>query len=114
MDDFLVATVTLEHHLDILKQVFKLLVDNKLELKIDKCTFLQIEYLRYCISEQVVRPTDHGIEAVINFPIPQNVHQVQSFLGLCSYFRKFVEGFSIIAKPLYDLLRKDTKFQFGK
>lgn len=49
-----------------------------------------------------------------NFAIPTKVQEVQSFLGLCSYFRRFIQDFSIVAKPLYDLLRKDEKFQFGQ
>lgn len=46
------------------------------------------------------------------FPIPQSMRNVQSFLGLCSYFRKFIEGFAIIAKSLYDLVKKDAEFKF--
>ena len=93
----------------------ELMVENKLELRLDKCKFLQtkIDYLGYKISENGVSPTNHGIEAVLNFPIPQNIREVQSFLGLCSYCRKFIEGFSIIGKPLYDLLRKNMPFKIG-
>ena len=74
LDDILVASKTLEHHFEILKRVFNLMVENKLELRLDKCKFLQtkIDYLGYKISENGVSPTNHGIEAVLNFPIPQN------------------------------------------
>jgi len=87
-----------------------------LELKVEKCNFLctEIRYLRYIVSEKGVRPTDEGIEAVKNFPAPRNKFEVQRFIGLCAYFRKFIEGFSIIAKPLYQLMRKDNEFKFGK
>ena len=47
-----------------------------------------------------------------NFPLPKNAHDVRGFVGLCSYFRKFIENFSILAKPLYDLLRKNAAFNF--
>ena len=115
LDNILVASKTLEHHFEILKRVFNLMVENKLGLRLDKCKFIQtkIDYLGYKISENGVSPTNHGIEAVLNFPIAQNIREVQSFLGWCSYFRKFIEGFSIIAKPLYDLLRKNMPFKFG-
>ena len=62
----------------------------------------------------MVAPTERGTKAVTNFLIPQNTHDVQKFLGLCSYFRKFIEGFSNIAKPLYDLLRKNATFKFSE
>lgn len=52
------------------------------------------------------------LEAIKTFPVPQNVRDVQSYLGLCSYFRKFVEDFSVIAKPLYDLTKKNVEFWF--
>ena len=78
------------------------MVEDKLELRIKKYKFSQteIENLGYKISENGVAPTDRGTEAVTNFPFPQNTHDVQKFFGLCSYFREFIEGFSIIAKSL--------------
>lgn len=108
MDDILILSETLEEHLEISKRVFDLMVRNKLELRPDKCKFLQtkIEYLGYNVSAEGISPTNRGIEAVTNFPTPKNVREVQSFLGLSSYFRKFIQGFSVIAKPLYDRLKK--------
>jgi len=77
------------------KKVFKLLVENKLNLRIDKRKFMftEIEYLGYLVTLEDIRLTS-DVKAVSNFPIPQSVKSVQSFLGLCSYFRKFIEGFS--------------------
>jgi len=92
MDDILVSTVSLDEHFDVLKQVFRKLVKNKLELKVEKCNFLctEIRYLGYIVSEKGVRPTNEGIEAVKNFPAPRNKFEVQRFIGLCAYFRKFM------------------------
>ena len=116
MDDVLVATVTMEHHLKILKQLFICLVDNLLELRIDKCKFLctEIEFLGYRISKDGIQPNKSGIEALERYPIPQDLRSLQCFLGLASYFRKFIEKFSVIAKPLYDMLRKNVEFKLGK
>lgn len=60
----------------------------------------------YLISENSIRLTKKGIKAVQKIPVPCNVKEVHSFVALCSYFRKFIQSFSVIAKPLYDLLRK--------
>lgn len=116
MDDVLVATSTLEHHLEVLGKLFQCLAENLLELRLDKCKFLhtEIEFLGYRISENGVQPNKAGAEAVENYPIPQNVRSLQCFLGMASYFRKFIEGFSLIAKPLHELLRKNVEFKFGE
>jgi len=77
--------------------------------------FLQreIKYLGYIISGEGIKPDSIGMQAVKDFPVPTKTHEVQSFLGLCSYFRRFVKDFLTKAKPLYDLVRKDRKFEFG-
>ena len=82
IDNVMVATETLDHHLIVLKRLFEILVENKLELRSDKCKFLftRIEFLSYKISEKGIRPTGSAIEAVVNFPVPRNVREVQSFV----------------------------------
>ncbi|XP_076620054.1 uncharacterized protein LOC143341206 [Colletes latitarsis] len=66
LDDFLIATVTIDHHLRILERVFKLCVANKLELRLNKCKFLQtkLEYLGYVVTSEGIRPTERGINDV--------------------------------------------------
>jgi len=115
LDDIMIATKTIEEHFEILEEIFKRLVDNKLELRLDKCEFFQenIKYLGYVISKDGIEADNKGLEAIQMFPVPSNLHAVQSFLGLCQYFRRFIKDFSVIAKPLYDLTKKDKKFNFG-
>lgn len=115
MDDLLIATETVEENLSILKEILKIVVDNKLELRIDKCTFLKrkITYLGYEVSAQGIKPSASNVDSVIKYPIPQNQKELHSFIGLASYFRKFIHEFSLIAKPLYNLLRRETAFEFG-
>lgn len=82
MNDNLVATETLKHHLEFLQQIFKLMIDNILYLKMDKRRFLQneIEYLEYKISEKSISPTKSGVEASMNFPKPKTLVNYIVFL----------------------------------
>lgn len=98
-----------------MKMVLDIAAKNGLRIKWKKCQFLQrnIEYLGYNICDGEIRPTSEKTEAVMKFPEPKCYREVQQFLGLTGYFRKFVEGYSIIAKPLTDLLKKDASFVFG-
>lgn len=112
LDDLLIATETVEENLSILKEVLTVMVNNKLELRVDKCYFLLecIDYLGYTIDCKGVRPNQQNILAITHYPIPRNEHELQSFLGLISYFSKFIKNFASIAKPLYDLLKAKTPF----
>ena len=118
LDDILIATETVEKNLEILKEVYKILVDNVLELRLDKCQFLQTEtsYLGYIIKNNTIKPNPENVRAVEEFPVPTNFKSLQSFLGLASYFRRFIKNFSLLAKPLYDLLKckNATEFLFDK
>ena len=69
------------------------------------------EFLGRIIEDRKVLPSPSKIDALIKFPVPTNLKQLQSFLGLEGYFRKFISKFSLIAKPLSDLTRSNTKFE---
>lgn len=116
MDDIMIATHDIEEHLSILNEVFQLIREHGLQLKLSKCKFFleQVDYLGYRVDSSGIQPNPENLEAVRGFPIPRSIKDVHSFLGLCSYFRKFIKNFAVIAKPLYDLLRKDTTFHFGE
>lgn len=117
IDDIIIATETIEEHFVVLKQVFKILVENHLQLQLTKCKFLKskVEYLGYNINSEGISPSEKHVEYIKNYPVPKNVHDVHKFIGLASYFRKFIPNFSVIAKPLYDLVKKDKKdFRFAK
>lgn len=115
LDDIMIATDNITEHFEIFEEVMKRIVNNKLELRLDKCEFLRssVKYLGYTIDGSGIRADDKGLEAIRNFPLPDKVHTMRSFLGLCSYFRRFIKDFSVIAKPLYDLTKKDRQFALG-
>lgn len=75
LDDFLIMTQTVKHHFKVLEEVFKLLVANCLELRFDKCRFLEtkLEYLGYTITDEGIRPTNRDLEAIQKFSTPRNM-----------------------------------------
>jgi len=70
--------------------------------------------LGHVISSEGISTDNEKISAINNWPVPQNKKHLRSFLGLCSYYRKFVKGFSILAKPLYILTENQTKFVWNE
>lgn len=113
IDDILIASDSIEANLETLKEVMCELKKYNFELNWQKCHFLKksIEYLGYIISEQGITLSERHTQAIKDFPVPKNVHEVRRFLGLTSYFRKFIRDFAIKAKPLYILLKKEVDFK---
>lgn len=108
LDDILCPGRTFEEGLKNLKDVFKVLEENKLTLNPKKCFFFKnvINYLGFEINEEGVRPGFDKIKAVKEFPVPKNIHNIRQFLGLTGFFRRFVEKYAEIARPLSLLLHK--------
>jgi hypothetical protein len=112
MDDILVFSKTLEEHKKHLQEVFAILQANSLYLKKSKCSFAQtkIEYLGHVISSAGVATAPDKIQAVKEWETPENAKQLRSFLGLAGYYRKFIQHYGLISKPLTDLLKKHSQF----
>lgn len=112
LDDILIFSETLEEHWEHLRVALQRLKDAKLYGRLHKCEFLKdrIEYLGFEVSGEGVHTSPEKIKAVIEWPTPSSVKDVRSFLGLASYYRKFIRGFSEIARPLTDLTKKGKKW----
>lgn len=108
-DDILVYNKTMESHLTHLQKVLSLLRKNSLFAKQSKCQFgvTNIEYLGHIISSEGVSTNPQKVESMVNWPTPKTVKQLRGFLGLTGYYRKFVQGYGIISKPLTSLLKKN-------
>ena len=92
------------------------LADANVKLNVAKCEFSKkmIDFLGYVISENGLSPSPNKIKAIIEAPEPQNLHELQSFLGLVTYYSRFIHRFSDILSPLYDLTKNNAKFCWTK
>ena len=112
LDDVLVFGRTLEEHNSNLSKVLTRIREAGLRLKPKKCNFAQesVEYLGHVVSAAGIRTNPTKLRAVEKYPTPANVKSLRSFLGLASYYRRFVPGFSKVASSLNALTRKSIAF----
>ena len=114
IDNILVYFKTLEDHLKHLEVVLKRLQEVSLKLKPSKCKFVrsEVEYLGHLITREGLRVNPRLMNSTESPVVPHNVCEVRMFLGLTSYYRKFVCGFAGIAQPLHRLTCKDVTYQW--
>ncbi len=115
MDDIICPSVTVTEQLLRLEHIFQRLRGANLKLKCSKCTFFQksCKFLGHRISGDGIATDEDKISAIKDWPRPRNKKDVKSFLGLGSYYKKFVKNFSAIAKPLYQLTGKNQRFSWS-
>ena len=106
------ATDTEEGH-DELVEVLKRLEENNLFVKPEKCKWKvrEVEFLEVIISPKGVEMQKKKMEGVLNWPVPRNVKEVQKFLGLANYYRRFIKDFAKIVVLLHVLVRKEQKWK---
>ncbi|XP_046970363.1 uncharacterized protein K02A2.6-like [Vanessa cardui] len=111
-DDICITGKDSDTHLKNLRAVLQRLKDNGLRINFDKCQFFKdsVTYLGYKINKNGLHTDTKKIKAIVDAPLPTNITELRSFIGLVNFYAKFVCNISEILKPLYDLLKKDVKW----
>ena len=114
LDDILIYSKTEEEHAEHLRLVLETLRKHQLYAKLSKCEFWlsEVAFLGHVVSVGGIFVDPEKIQSIVDSKAPTSVTEIRSFLGLAGYYRKFVEGFSSIAKPMTQLLKKDKKFEW--
>eukprot|EP00253_Pinus_taeda_P011976 PITA_11976 len=114
IDDILVYSRTMEEHQEHLRIVLQTLREHQLYAKFSKCDFFkeEIQYLGHVITKEGIAVNPEKIKAIMDWPIPKDVTDVQSFMGLAGYYRIFVKGFSKVAFPITSLQKKGKTFHW--
>jgi hypothetical protein len=114
IDDILIYSRNEEEHEGHLRLVLQMLRDHKLYAKLRKCEFWlkQVAFLGYVISKGGISVDPSKVQDVLSWNAPTSVSDIQSFLGLAGYYRRFIEGFSKISRPMTELLKKDKQFEW--
>ena len=116
LDDVLIFSKTEEEHEQHMKGVLQILRDNKLYAKMSKCDLVreEVDFLGHRLGRKGLGQEAAKTKDVVDWEIPKSKKQVQKFLGLANYYRKFVKGFSDIARPLNRLTGLSVKFEWGE
>jgi hypothetical protein len=116
IDDILVFSKMIEEHEEHLRLVLEKLRSNQLYAKFSKCEFwlTEVAFLGHIISTGGVSVDPGNLKDVLNWMPPTTVSEIQSFLGLAGYYRRFIKDFSKIAKPMTKLLEKNKAFEWTK
>ena len=103
-------------HDEIVEEVLRRLEENDLFVKLEKCVWKvrEVGFLGVIIGEDRVRMEKEKVQGFIEWLVPRSTKDVQKFLGLANYYRWFVKDFARITKPLYEMTRKETKWNWGE
>ena len=116
IDDILIYSKSKEEHEEHLRLMMELLRKEQLYAKLSKCEFWirEVKFLGHVVSEEGIHVDQSKVESIKEWPIPKTPTEIRQFLGLAGYYRRFIEGFSRIAKPLTSLTRKGVTYKWGE
>lgn len=116
LDDVIVFSTTPQQHLDRLREVFNRLRGANLKLKVQKCRLMKkrVEFLGHIVSPEGVSADPEKIQKIVDWTPPRCLKELRAFLGLCSYYRRFVHGFAQLAAPLNELTKKNCEYEWNR
>ncbi|GJS41908.1 putative reverse transcriptase domain-containing protein [Tanacetum coccineum] len=116
IDDILIYSKTKEEHDVYLRLILELLKKEELYAKFSKCDFWlsKVQFLGHVIDSEGIHVDPAKIESIKDWESPKTPTEIRQFLGLAGYYRRFIEGFSKIAKPMTKLTQKSVKFNWGE
>jgi len=114
INDVIVGTETEKGHDELVAEVIKRLEENNLYVKLEKCKWRvkEVEFLGVVIGPEGIKMEKEKVKGVLEWLTPKCVKDVQKFLGLANYYRQFIEGFAMVARPLHDTVKKDKKWEW--
>ena len=109
IDDIIVGTEMEDRHDEIMAEIIKRLEENDLYVKLEKCKWKvwEVGFLGVVIGLGGIKMEKEKVKGVLDWPTPKCVKDVQKFLGLANYYHRFIEGFTFIARPLHDMVKKN-------
>ena len=116
LDDLLCVSSTFTDHVEHLRKILQTLKEAGLKLSPQKVNIgqSQVMFLGHHLTREGYKPSSDNIQAIVTYPEPSTVKQIRQFIGMATFYRKFVRDFALIARPLYDLTKVDVPFQWGK
>jgi len=116
IDDMIVGTEDEKGHDELVAEIIKRLEENDLYVKLEKYKWKvrEVGFLGVVIGPDRIKIEEEKVKGILDWLTPKCVKDVQMFLGLANYYRRFIEGFVFIARPLHDMVKKDQKWNWTK
>lgn len=110
MDDIIVFSNGLEEHIKNLRSVLFKLKSARLKVQLDKSEFLrkEVEFLGHVVNENGVSPNPNKVNIIDKFPLPRTETEIKRFLGMTGYYRRFIENYAHVSKPMTKFLKKNS------
>lgn len=114
IDDIIICTSDFDEHIRLLNAVFEKLKSANLTINMNKSSFCrsELKYLGYLVDRYGLRTDPSKIDVILNFPTPKDAKDIKRFLGMCGWYRRFINNFAKIARPLSRLTSKKVKFEW--